>query len=347
MARYRKINVRIHGDAKFRRLSSPPPCGKYLWLVLLTHKRQASVPGLLDVGEATLAEELGWDLEGFRKAFREVSREGLAKADWSARLVWLPNAIKHNFPESPNVVRGWKIYWDELPECPLKDEAHDAISAVLAPKPAFLKAFLEACPKPSQKPFVEPPPKASPKPMANQEQEQEQEQEYKYTNTIQDLVGCGEPSPGGGACADQPPEQTLQAMAEAFLRDRNDCALRYGLPGQWRALDPLFAAFDGTWGRDERPRGAADPRHAIVAERLAEGFSVEELIEAVRGAKQDVHIARNRQFQVLRTILRDAAQVDKFRGLLKPANDSELAVEPVADTPSGTRWEEADAWSSA
>lgn len=169
----------------------------------------------------------------------------------------------------------------------------------------------------------------------------------KETNTIQDLTGCSEPSPGSGACADQPPEQTLQAMAEAFLRDRNDCALRYGLPGQWRALDPLFAAFDGTWGRDERPRGAADPRHAILAERLAEGFSVEELIEAVRGAKQDVHIARNRQFQVMRTILRDAAQVDKFRGLLKPANDSELAVEPVADTPSGTRWEEADAWSSA
>ena len=104
MARYRKIDVRVWDDAKFRSLSPIQPCGQGLWFFLLTNRNTTSVPGCYYAGEAALAEMLGWSLEGFRKAFRELQKNGLAKADWSARVVWIPNVAKYNPPENPNVV---------------------------------------------------------------------------------------------------------------------------------------------------------------------------------------------------------------------------------------------------
>lgn len=173
MARYRKIDVRIWGDEKFLSLSKPQPCGQSLWFYLLTNPNTNSIPGLFRAGEAQMAEELGWSLEAFRKAFREVSAKGMAKADWKARLVWVQRAIRFNKPESPNVVTGWSVSWDELPECPLKVEAYEQLKAFTEGLPeAFAKAFVKACPKP----------------MPNQEQEQEQEPEQERS-----LLGAGAP----------------------------------------------------------------------------------------------------------------------------------------------------------
>ena len=174
MARYRKIDTRMWGDTKFRELSSPGTSGKYLWIFLLTGPHTSNIPGLFRAGEMALAEELGLNGEAFREAFGEVSRRGLAEADWKARVVWVPNAIKYNRPESPNVVRSWCHAWDEIPECGLKDEAHKRLKAFMeALGEAFAKAFAEACARPSP----------------NQEQEQEQEQEqtpYAADATVTD-----------------------------------------------------------------------------------------------------------------------------------------------------------------
>jgi hypothetical protein len=154
-------------DAKVRRLSAPQPCGQSLWVRLLTGPELTNVPGLIPVGEAALAEALEWPVEAFRKAFGEVSREGLAKADWEARLVWVPKAIHHNQPQSPNVVSSWGTAWDEAPECELKAEAYRELESYCKAKgKAFLEAFRKACGKPS--------------PNQEQEQEQEQKQESVY-----------------------------------------------------------------------------------------------------------------------------------------------------------------------
>jgi hypothetical protein len=164
MARHRKIDVRIWGDEKFRRLSAPRPSGQSLLLYLLTSPFSGSLPGLFRAGAAGMAEELGWSAEAFREAFQEVSREGIAKADWDARVVWIPKAIAYNVPESPNVVRSWRAQWDELPECDLKREAFCALASfVEGLGEGYAKAFGEVIAKPS------------PKAMPNQEQEQEQE----------------------------------------------------------------------------------------------------------------------------------------------------------------------------
>ena len=164
MARYRKIDTRMWADARFRVLSSPPPSGKYLWIALLTGPYTTNLPGLFRVGEMALAEELGWTLEGLREGFAELFREGLAKADWNARVVWIPNAIKYNPPDNPNVVKGWRDSWDEVPECALKAEAfHRLRTFTEGLGEGFAKAFVECCAQG----------------LANQEQEQEQEQDLK------------------------------------------------------------------------------------------------------------------------------------------------------------------------
>lgn len=169
MARYRKIDVRMWGDEKFRRLSASEPCAQMLWIYLLTNPDTVNVPGLYRAGEAGLAEALNWPLKAFRLAFAEAYREGMVKADWENRVIWVPKAIVYNEPESHNVVKSWRSSWDEIPECSLKIEAHQSLLAFLKGKgEGFANAFLEACNSPEALSQSEPSP--------NQEQEQEQEQ---------------------------------------------------------------------------------------------------------------------------------------------------------------------------
>jgi hypothetical protein len=168
VARHRKIDLRMHGDEKYRRLSPCPPCGQALWWHLLAGRHTGIIPGLSVIGETAFAEQLRWSLKAFRDAFREVIGEGMAKADWDAHVVWVPNAIKYNPPASANVVKSWGPAWDETPECPLKVEAYETIKAFLE---GFGKGFPEAFAKVCRKPL--------PMPSGNQEQEQEQEQDQE------------------------------------------------------------------------------------------------------------------------------------------------------------------------
>jgi hypothetical protein len=150
---YRRIAVRMHADEKVLRLTKPQPCGLALWWNLLAGEQTSIIPGLFRIGEAAFAEQLGWDIEGFRQAFKEVEDQGLVKADWKSRLVWVPKAIKHNVPASPNVVLHWRDAWDLLPECDLKEKAK-----------ASLKAFLKAYSEPYAKAFDKVTEKKTPKP---------------------------------------------------------------------------------------------------------------------------------------------------------------------------------------
>jgi hypothetical protein len=163
--RYRKIEVRLWGDEKFRSLSPLDPSGQSLWLFLLTGPHTGPIPGLFRAGRAALAEELGWTQGAFDKAFEELSTKGMAKADWTARVIWIRNAVKCNPPQSPNVITSWGSEWQLVPECDLKDQAYDVLKSTAynsgeAFRIAFDKAFAKSCGKIS----------------TNQEQEQEQEE---------------------------------------------------------------------------------------------------------------------------------------------------------------------------
>src|SRR5580704_7727849 len=177
MSRYRKVEVRTYGDEKFRKLSPIRPCGQGLWFYLITGPHTTAVPGLFRAGRAAMAEELGWPPEAFNHAFQEVLDQGMAKADFENRVVWLPNAIKHNKPASPNVVTSWAAELDLIPECSLKSEAIRAIEEFLdLLGPSYAEAFA-AIKKASGKSSLCSSRKPSSKATAYQEQEQDQEQE--------------------------------------------------------------------------------------------------------------------------------------------------------------------------
>ena len=133
MSRYRKISVGMYADAGYRSLSKPQPNGQSLWVWLITGPMTTQIPGVVISGPRAMSERIGWDEQGFLKAFQEVIDEGMAEADFEAHLVWLPKAIFHNQPQSPNVVKSWGKVWSEIPECGLKTKLRAELRQAIKP----------------------------------------------------------------------------------------------------------------------------------------------------------------------------------------------------------------------
>lgn len=150
--RYRPVDTKIRGDAKFRALSAPPPSARELWLHLLICGHDRSIPGLLTVGVGGLADDLGWSPDDVRRCFAEIEAQGMAIADWDARVVWLPKAIApgRNEPRAPNNVASMGgAKWAEVPECDLKWRAFVSLADHCAGRgDAFLDAAIAAMPVP-------------------------------------------------------------------------------------------------------------------------------------------------------------------------------------------------------
>lgn len=195
MARYRKVDSRIWNDQKFTSLSDD---GQLVFLFLLTHPHQTAL-GAMRATVPGLAAEKGWLTERLSEAFQEALSKGMVRHDEKASCVWLPNFLKYNRPESPNVVRAWGSAADLIPECQLKLECIQAAKD-------FLKAFKEAFHKAFREAFGEAFRKTSPYP----EQEQEPEQEPLNLNP---------PTPlrGGLPGANAPPGRKPRAVRDRSL----------------------------------------------------------------------------------------------------------------------------------
>jgi len=182
------------GDKRVRDLSPLVPSGQGLFIMLMIGPQTTNMPGVQPVGRLGFAEMLDWEPEAFDKAFAEVFGQGLVKADWKARLVFVPKAIQHNLPQSPNVVKSWASTWARVPDCDLKREAWETLYAALQELgESFAEAFEAACPldsdgsgvpgknsgKSSRKASGKTSSKASNKTTDNQEQEQEQKKEQE------------------------------------------------------------------------------------------------------------------------------------------------------------------------
>jgi len=166
--KYRKTSPFTWNDAKFKKLSNPPSAVT-TWFYLMTHQHLTAIGAMLAT-PAGLAAELGWPEKAFRKAFKEVTDQGMAKVSEKDSIIWLPNFMKHNKPESPNVLKSWVPSFDYLPECPLKAEILQ-----------HLKVFVEGLSKGFQEAFKEAFAEALAHPLPNQEQEQEQEQDTPHS----------------------------------------------------------------------------------------------------------------------------------------------------------------------
>lgn len=230
-ARYTSVERRMWNDGRFRALSPMLPCGQGLWIHLLTTPRLGVLPGLIVMGEAAMAEDLGWELDAFRAAFAEIATQDMARADWKARLIVMTKAIERNKPESPNVVRSWRGQWLEVPDCELKAEYFDALRAVVESMgPGFAAALVETFPEEMAKASRKDPPKlrgsvsesfaeAFPDPSRNQNQNQIQNQIAVLDPPPKTLTREAEPSPvepkpaaAAAATSSSEPRQVEQAI---------------------------------------------------------------------------------------------------------------------------------------
>ena len=97
MARYRKIDVRMWNDRKFRELSDN---GKLAFILLLTHPDTTQI-GTIRTRVSNLADELGWQRDAMSHAIQEVTLNGMIDADEKAGLMVINNFLKYNAPSSP------------------------------------------------------------------------------------------------------------------------------------------------------------------------------------------------------------------------------------------------------
>ena len=147
-SKYRKIDPKIWNDEKFYTASLS--C-QHLFLFILTHPHMTPV-GAMRTSPAGLADELDWSEKGFPQAFPEAFAEGCSKGFWKydkrAKFLMVPNFLKYNRPESPNVIKSWFGCWNDLPECPLKTEVYQLLKGLAKGfGEGFAKAFTEAFPK--------------------------------------------------------------------------------------------------------------------------------------------------------------------------------------------------------
>lgn len=220
MAKYRKISPRIWNDAKVRELTDK---GKLAFLFMLTHPTmtpfgaiRANVPGL--------AFELGWTPRAFSKAMQELCANGMAAFEEKANLIWFPNFLKYNRPESPNVIKSWAGAFEDLPECALRDAIYNSLmklseslgkSFMEAFGEAFHEGFEEGMGEGLPEAFAEALPKGNGQPSRIQEQEQEQDLKTKKTPhlaAIGDNADCPPP-------VSRPEEPAPQPTARRKLKN--------------------------------------------------------------------------------------------------------------------------------
>ena len=306
MALYRKVSIKMWGDAKFRALSQD---AKFLWLYLLTGPDTTSLPGLVVGGVAHFSEAIGWKEDFFLAKFGEISDRGMAFSDWSARLIWIPNAIRYNSPQSPNVVRNWASHWSQIPECELKSIARSRLYEHMKTKRSkafreafregFREGFREAFREASPKAFGKAKPKALPSGIQDQEQEQEQEQEQDFRVRLSAIDTC-EVSP--------PPVTPVTTVAPDMLHDDKEPHGVWSSVGQDRLkLDIAQAILD--WRTDNIRNGVSvmDPDLAFDAyfatwktgnysERFAKGgrlrLGLQSKLEAQRGWFSEEQVAQ-------------------------------------------------------
>lgn len=299
--RYSKVSRRMWVDESFQALSKPPPNAQSLWQRLLTGPELGCIPGLFSARLGGLADALGWSKEDTQRCWEEISAQGLAEADWSAGLVWIPKAIIHNEPPNPNVVTSWRLALCELPECELKRRAIAIIRGFLENLgPSWVNAFDSITSKGS--------PNGTGKQEAGDKKQEagdkKQEEEYKHV----------ELAPDAGVDSDKLTK--AKAKREKLNSD----------------INLVFQA----WKEDTGHTNAKldNNRSSRISARLTQGFTVDQLIQAIKNRKNDpwlMGITSDRVYDEIKTLLRDAAQVERLIALDFQRPGSELPGLPKRD----------------
>lgn len=179
MTVWRPIHSRLWNDRRFLSMSDR---GRLLWLYMLSAP-STPIPGVLITGRARAAEDLNWSPQGVGEGVSEIERTGM-QFRWQGRLLWLVNSIKHQPVAGPNAIRAWAVFWDDIPNEPIKHELWQALEAATK---RWSKVFREEIREPLSETL---PPIPSPNPSP---------QGIAYTNTTTNTTTSGEEIGAQGA----------------------------------------------------------------------------------------------------------------------------------------------------
>lgn len=326
--RYKNVQVKIHSDRRFRSLSAPPPNAQSLLFRLLTAPEGGSIPGLVPIGEAALAEALGWPVDGLRTAFAELDGAGYVRADWKARLIWVPEAWEHDRPRNPDTIRGWRRQLEEITDCPLKDEARAWLGAQVAALGEHMRsAFDQAWPTPSRTPC--PPPSSTPS---------------EAPSTTRCPPQPGHPPPAPNTFHLPPSTQQETLSTDAVAPPTSQSKVLPLLKAQEPPVpDPAETVFQH-WRKAMRKNAAPqfdEKRQRQVRKQLKAGRTVAELCRAIDGCAASAWHMENRQTD-LSLICRDADHVEKFMAFAdnppRPTTPSRVTVAGPSPLPPGTHF---------
>ena len=168
MARYRKIDVRIWNDRKFRELDDN---AKLAFLLLLTHPDTNQL-GFIRSRSVSLAFDLGWQSDAMSNAIQTLCQKGMLMVDERAGLMFLPNFLKYNPPNGVNGAKSWAGLLDLLPECDLMEQALVRMKPLIDGLPEGTR---EGVPEDIMNAIQDAIHNGNPQPSRIQEQEQEQD----------------------------------------------------------------------------------------------------------------------------------------------------------------------------
>ena len=236
--RYAKVARKMWDDATFRSWSKPTANAQTLWAYLLTCPSAGSIPGVFRFSLADTAERFGWTIDDTSKSLAEIIDSGRAEYDATARLIYLPNAIKWNEPASANVVVSWRRQWSELPESVLRVRAQRALSRYVGSLGAAFQKAIDGC-------FSVRLGKASPKDRGRRTPTIPDSEEQKSRRTEE------QPSAGAGARPDRSRRAKAPGLSEThwLVRGLADDGLLAGLDHAAIALALVEAA--KRYGRSE------------------------------------------------------------------------------------------------
>ena len=304
MSRYRRIEVRMWGDQKFRNLDSAT---QLLWCYLLSGPETTHLPGVLTIGEMGLAEAMGWDLRLTRQCLTSLVDSGMVLVDKFARLIFLPNAPRHNPPFSGKNVKGWASAIHDLPESTLTATITSVITEALGEidanpedgaKPTTYKAlFKKALSEKQHRSSIDAASKQHRTCIDVQDQDQDKEEEKKE---VENPAAPAAPPPPLVLIPEDPQEKkpsereiasTVAAVIEHYV---------HGGP------DPK--------GYHPKAKPGHDAR-LMVRERVMEGWTLEELKTAIDVIHRNPFYCgvndRDRKYQDLEHALGDSDKVTR------------------------------------
>jgi hypothetical protein len=144
--RYVNLPVRVWRELHAAGIAPPSPSPSTLYVWLWSSALSLRVPGVIPAGKGAIADELGWSTDEVEGAIAPLVDAGLVVVDWTARIVYLPDAMKRqcSFPNGPPTAVMWRREIMSLQPCELAQRIDNDVREMLAKTSPALAAIYDA-----------------------------------------------------------------------------------------------------------------------------------------------------------------------------------------------------------